>query len=171
MAALASALIVFADREIVPNRMSAGLRSISSSSIEELDALPPQSAGMPTYKLDVMKELRLRTPADALFVVFDPNTFAYYAGRRYIRDVDPRLAPFYQATDKFSAFRILKQLGVQYVYLQEFGWPTIDHSFIHEILADTTLSTKVFEKFGCRVYRLADDEAGSPALRSGAGEP
>jgi hypothetical protein len=157
---LIGSFLVFAGREIFPHIPNAALRSIAGTKVEELDALPPQPYQTYEYELEVMKELRARTPANAFFVVFYPNTFAYYADRRYMRDVDPRLVPFYRASTKNEGFAVLRRLHIQYVYLQSWSWPTVDHSRIREIVADPSLSTEIFEKFGYKVFRLADGEVG-----------
>lgn len=128
---------------------------VTGTQYDELDAMPSHAHPSHLVELDVMKEVRARTPRDAVFVVFHMNTFAYYADRRFIRDVDPRMIPFYRAADTVAAAAALRELGVGYVYLQPWSWPTVDNSLINSLVSDPAQATLVLEKHGYRVFRLS----------------
>ena len=128
---------------------------IGGTQYDELDAMPVHPYPSHLSEVDVIKELRNRTPPDAVFAVFNMNAFAYYADRRFVRDVDPRMVPFYRAADTEAAAGALRHLGVGYVYLQPWSWPTIDNSRIRDVVSDPRYATLVFEKHGYRIFRLA----------------
>jgi hypothetical protein len=87
------------------------------------------------------------------------NPFAYYADRRFIRDVDPRMVPFYQAKTDSAAVAALRQLGIDYVFLPPWAWPTILHSRIRSITEDAQTASLVADVAGYRVYHLSPAEA------------
>jgi hypothetical protein len=87
-------------------------------------------------------------------LTFYQRGFAYYAERRFISDLDPRLVSFYKADNKLTAVTQLRELRVTYIYYPPWSWPTINGSLIKAITDDATLSTLVLEKFGFKVYRL-----------------
>lgn len=128
--------------------------TIGGTQYDALDAMPIHAELGHLGELDVVKEVRARTPKDAVFVVFNMNSFAYYADRRFVRDVDPRMIPFYRSADTASAAAALRALGVGYVYLQPWSWPTVDNSLIKSLVADPAYATLVFEKHGYRIFRL-----------------
>jgi hypothetical protein len=141
-------------RDIAPQVRHLSLGSLDRSRFDELAAMPAQGQGDTLAQLEVIREIRARTPADALFLVFTQNAFAFYAERRFIRDIDPRLTSFYRAKDKMSAYGILKQAGIDYVFLPSWTWPTIQNSWIDAIVRDPSLASLVVDRFGYRVYRL-----------------
>jgi hypothetical protein len=128
--------------------------SLERSRFQELADLPPQSTAGTFGELEAIRVLREKTPPDAYFAVFNQNTFAYYAGRRFIRDYDTRMADFYLAPTKVAAFEVLRRLGVDHVYLPSWSWPPVDKSFIKAIVQDPAMAILVDERFGYRIYRL-----------------
>jgi hypothetical protein len=140
-------------RNLVPNVANASLGSLLRTRFQELEYMPPTTGG-PLNELEVLREIRHRTPPDATFLTFYQRGFAYYAERRFISDLDPRLIFFYRAGDKLTAITRLRELRVDYIYYPPWSWPTINRSLIKAITDDATLSTLVLEKFGFKVYRL-----------------
>lgn len=128
--------------------------ALTATPAEELAALPAQPGPSQFSEMEAIKELKQKTPSDAKFLVFNMNAFAYYADRRFIRDVDPRMIPFYRARTKREAVAFLRELEVDYIYIQPWSWPTVDNSLIKSVVADSSLATLVLEKYGYRVFRL-----------------
>jgi hypothetical protein len=154
LAVLGCGVFLMLAREVVPQLPNLAFGALDRSRFEELAAMPPQDKLDALSELEAIRDLRAHTPEDATFVVFVQNTFAYYAGRRFIRDVDPRMADFYRAADKEAALAVLRRLGVGYVYLPGWSWPTVDHSFIKAIVEDPALAEPVAGRFGYRTFRL-----------------
>jgi hypothetical protein len=149
---LQGAAILFA-RDLSPNFATTSLGSLLRTRMQELEYMPRVTGG-PLNELEVLREIRSRTPPDSLFLTFYQRGFAYYAGRPFISDLDPRLVAFYRADDKLTAVTQLRKLRVNYIYYPPWSWPTINRSLIKAITDDATLSTLVLEKFGFKVYRL-----------------
>lgn len=154
LAVLGCGVFLTLAREAVPQLPNLAFGALTRSRFEELAAMPPQSKLDVLSELEAIRDLRAHTPEDATFVVFVQNAFSYYAGRRFIRDVDPRMADFYRTADKEAALAVLRRLGVGYVYIQSWSWPTVDHSFIKAIVADPALAEPVAGRFGYRTFRL-----------------
>jgi hypothetical protein len=154
---LAQAFWVFLARDVHPNIQNLSMGSLLRSRFEELDAMPPQELAGPLGELQVLRELRVLTPPDAHFITFYQRGFAYYANRHFISDLDPRLVDFYRASDKKNGFAFLRRLGINYVYLPGWSWPTIDKSEIKNIIDDPTLATRILDRFGYKAYRLNAD--------------
>lgn len=146
-------------RDAPPQLSNMRIGGIDRSRYAELDSLPSQTPNGLLPYLEIVRQIRAKTPADAYFLVMWQNAFAYYAGRRFIRDVDPRMAPFYKATDKGAAVAEIKRLGIDYVFLPPWGWPTILHSMIRPIVEDPRLASLVADVAGYRVYHLTLAEA------------
>jgi hypothetical protein len=148
--------IAIAGREIVPHLADVKLSGLwQRDRFTESSLISDQPVGSFLAEIDMVRRVRTMTPPDAYFLVFHQNTFAYYAGRRFIRDVDTRLVDFYRAPDKDAALAQLRQLGIQYVYLPPWSWPTIQNSKILDILKDPAAAQLVIEHAGYRLYRLS----------------
>jgi len=145
---------IFAAQYISPKLPQVAAGSLLRSPFEELEDVPPQQTEGDLAELQGMVQLRKETPADALFLTFHQRSFAYYAERRFISDLDPRLVDFYRARDKRTAIAVLRRLCVDYVYLPSWSWPTIANSFIKDIVGDSQFSTKIFSRNGYELYRL-----------------
>ena len=60
----------------------------------------------------------------------------------------------YQAQDKEAALVHLHRLGVQYLLLPPWTWPTVQNSKITDIIKDPAMAQLVVEHAGYRLYRL-----------------
>ena len=78
----------------------------------------------------------------------------YYAGRRMLSYLDPRLVPFYSAREPAEALATLKALGVTHVHLPDYGLPPLYDSQLHKILRSLNMATLVFQADGYQIYRL-----------------
>lgn len=156
-----SALLLFqaamiAGRLLAPQLPDADTsRAFARTRAEDLALRPQPEPGPYMQELDVIAEIRARTPRDAFFLVFSQNAFAFYAERRFIRDVDLRLVPFYRATSDGEALKVLRALGIEYVYLPPWmDWPTISRSRIMAVVGNPGAAHLVFEHRGFRLYRM-----------------
>ena len=148
-------LIAVSGREIAPHLTDVNLENTwQRDRFAEAAMIRAQPAGSFLAEIDMVRRVRDRTAPDAFFLVFHQNTFAYYAGRHFIRDVDTRLVEFYRARDQRVALAELRNLGVQYVYLPPWSWPTIQNSRILDIINDPAVAGLVLEHAGYRLYRL-----------------
>lgn len=141
-------------REVVPELPRLRLGALDRSRFAELDAMPAHATAGYLGELEALRELRAKTSKDAFFLTFFQNNFSYYSERRFIRDVDPRMIPFYRATTKELAIEELQRLGINHVYIPSWSWPTIDRSHINGIVNDPALAELLVSQFGYRVYRL-----------------
>lgn len=156
--ALATGLWVVLAREIAPELGNLRFGGIDQSQYAELARVPSPAPAGSLAQLEIVRQIRDKTPPDAYFLVMNQNLFAYYAERRFIRDVDPRLVPFYRARDRAAAVAVLKSFGIDYVYLPSYEWPTVTHSWIRPIAEDPNLASLVLDVSGNRVYRLSVTE-------------
>jgi hypothetical protein len=154
-AVLALGVLAIAAREVVPQVPQLGLaRAFERDRFEESAAIAHQKPGSFLVEVDMVRRVRELTSPDAFFLIFHQNTFAYYANRRFIRDVDVRLVEFYRAPDKESALSVLRRFGFDYVYLPPWRWPTIDNSYIKPIVEDPAHARLVLDVAGYKLYQL-----------------
>jgi hypothetical protein len=132
--------------------------SLLRSRFEELVAMPPQERVGDLSELQVIREIRDKTPPAAVFLTFYHRAFAYYAQRQFVSDLDLRMLDFYRAADKESALAILQKIGIEYVYLPPWSWPTIDRSCIKNIIHDPKLATPILDRSGYRLYKLKAEQ-------------
>jgi hypothetical protein len=147
---LAMAVCVF----IAPSLADVRLGGLGEDPSAELVAMHNPAPGSPLEQLALIREARQVLPQDALVLVFDQNAFAYYGGRQTIRDVDPRMIPFYLAKDRAAALAQLHALGITDFYLPPWSWPTIDHSLIKAIAGDPTVARTLVERAGYKLVEL-----------------
>ena len=153
--ALLQGVWVFIARYAQPNLSDVVLGSLLRSPFDELAAVPPQEQAGPLSEMQALRELRAKTPVDGHFLTFYQRGFAYYAQRPFISDLDPRMVEFYLAADTASALAVLRRLGIEYIYLPSWSWPTVDNSLITEIVHDPSLATLIVDRFGYRIYQLS----------------
>lgn len=98
---------------------------------------------------------RENLPKDALVLAFRAAEFPYYAQRRIIRNLDPRLIPIYAMSNADEAHRALLALGIEWVYLPySYADPTIYNSIFDEILGRPRFVSIVAQDSLYRICRL-----------------
>lgn len=102
---------------------------------------------------NVVKYLRLHTPPEAVVLSLQPANM-YYANRRMISYLDPRLIPFYKEEDIDRAWDFLRDLGVRYVHARERSFPPLYNSSLERILAREDLAKLVFSEKGYQLYEM-----------------
>ncbi len=120
---------------------------------------PAQLARWPHF--EVMRYLRDETPSDALVLTMKPADM-FYARRKMVSYLDPRLLPFYAETDPARAWQALRQIGVTHVHLTDYMLPPLYRSALMPMLADSRHATLVSDAEGYQIYRLHGD-ASAPA--------
>lgn len=107
------------------------------------------------------------TPQDAVVLAERPADL-YYADRRMISFLDPRLVPVYREPDPVRAAQLLTRLGVTHLQLPGYFHPAIYRTAVEAIAARPDLSTLVFSHGGDQLYAL-DRPAGrlGPARQVG----
>jgi hypothetical protein len=95
--------------------------------------------------------LRNQTETDSLVLSLRPADM-YYAKRRMISYLDPRLLPFYSEKDPVKGLQILKDLGIQYVQVSDYFLPPAYNSTLMEILARPDLSSLVYNNIDPQTF-------------------
>ena len=152
-AALALALfgqsLVFAHHAFGKNQI--GFATLGESFADKLSKVPE-------YQLT--DYLRNETPTDALVLTLKPADM-YYSGRKAVSYLDERLAGFYTAPDIAHAYRSLKDLGIAFVHVPNYGLPPLYNSALWEILSDHSLSKLAFSTAGGQIYVLETQDSAS----------
>jgi hypothetical protein len=94
------------------------------------------------------------TSKDSVFLVFRIAEFAYYAERPFIRDIEPKMKPFYLSKSKDEALKVLNELGISYLLIPKYAIPMVYRSYVPQIISDPEISELVFETIGMSIYRL-----------------
>lgn len=105
----------------------------------------------PGYR--VARFMTERLPADALILSERPAEM-YYAGRRMMSFLDPRLVPAYLERDPVAAVARLRTLGITHLQLPGYSHPAIYNTTVQAIAARPDLSTLVFSAGTEQVYAL-----------------
>lgn len=106
----------------------------------------------------VTRFLREETPNDAVVLSFKPADM-YYASRRQISYLDPRMVPVYNATDPAAAAAILHSLGVRFIHVPDYGLPPLYNSIMTPLLRDPQFSVIASSGDFNQVYELRDRSA------------
>ena len=126
--------------------------SKNNLSFSELGRDFQQTLGqVPDYQL--IEYLRTQTPADAVVFSLKPSDM-YYAQRRQIGYLDPRLVPVYEAAGAEEALILLKDLGVSYIHVPSYGLPPLYNSPVIEIMRDRRATTLRYSNAGGQIYEL-----------------
>ncbi len=112
---------------------------------------------------EVMRYLRDETPPNALVLSMKPADM-FYAGRRMVSYLDPRLLPFYaEAADDAQAWQLLRSLGISHVHMTDYLLPPAYMSRLMSMVTDTRYAALVSDAEGYQIYELRGDAAGSEA--------
>ena len=79
----------------------------------------------------------------------------FYAKRRMISYLDPRLVDYYRQTDVDKAFSILRSLGITHFHVPDYSLPVDYNSALPELLSDPRLTRLVHFDSGYALYELA----------------
>ncbi len=114
-------------------------------------------SGFGRYK--IIDYINNRTSRDSTILVFRQNDFALYAKRRFIRHLDPRMIPVFQTGDKYKAAQLMREMGIDYIFIPSYLTPTYTDTCIHSVIADTSLCDLIVESDGAKLYRLSPSPA------------
>jgi hypothetical protein len=106
-----------------------------------------------TPAFSVIHYIRHQTPKDETVLSMRPADM-YYADQRMISYLDPRLLPFYRASDVEFAYHLLQDLGVRFVQIHENTLPPVYNSALQEILNRQDLSHLAYSAGGNQLYEL-----------------
>lgn len=101
-------------------------------------------------------EMSRRIPEEALVLAMRPADM-YYAKRKMISYLDPRLMPFYREQDPETAAGMLKSLGIRYILMSDYSLPPAYGSSLLTLLADPRLSRLVYSSGMTQLYALEPD--------------
>ena len=102
-----------------------------------------------------MDFLRLNTAQNSLVLSLKPADM-YYSHRKMVSYLDPRLVKFYATDNMEEGLSLLKEIGINYIYLPDYSLPPFYNSILHKIIADTHYSTLQFSIGGFQIYKLED---------------
>jgi hypothetical protein len=109
---------------------------------------------LPSFKIH--REMDERIPEEALVLSLRPADM-YYAKRKMVSYLDPRLIPFYREPTPGKAVEMLKALGIRYVFMPDYSLPVVYNSSLMSILADPQLSRVVLNEGAAQLYELTAD--------------
>lgn len=120
------------------------------------------------HRLEVARTLRDYVPKGELVLSMRPSDM-YYADRKMVSYLDPRLVSFYNEPDTDRAHKMLRALGIEYVYMPNYFMPPVYNSRLKDIIADRRFSEIAVATPNARLYRLVDspDSGQGPALSFG----
>lgn len=149
-------IIHFLHREVMPQRHLLTIQGLfTRDRFEMLEALPDGEMYAHYMELQGLKTLRADSTSESVVLtVLNNGTYMFLGGREQLRDVDPRLLPFYRAETLQEARAHLRGFGVTHIYTTPHAFPTRTNSYIDVILSDPQLSTRIYESALVHVYRL-----------------
>lgn len=100
-----------------------------------------------------MRYVREQTPPDSLILSTKPADM-FYADRRMVSYLDPRLAAFYASSDAAEAADILHSLGITHLHAIDYGLPAFTNSQAQQIARDPKLSELLFQADGVQIFAL-----------------
>lgn len=121
-------------------------------SVRELD-LPQKEKLRRWSAYGAVAYLHERTPAGSTILSLKPADM-YYADRRMVSYLDPRLLRFYSEENPSAAARCLRDLGISYLHVPDYWLPPIYRSSLRTIMAREDLSTLVYSANGHQIYVL-----------------
>ncbi|MBL8342009.1 MAG: hypothetical protein JNL30_11115 [Rubrivivax sp.] len=117
----------------------------------------------------VVRHLAEQSPRDALVLSLKPADM-YYARRRMISYLDPRMLAFYASATPAEAAAKLHQLGVTHIHLPDYFLPPVFASQLMELAAASRWTRIAADEAGYQILTLVPP--GAAAVESGkAGVP
>jgi 4-amino-4-deoxy-L-arabinose transferase-like glycosyltransferase len=111
---------------------------------------------------EVMRYLRDETPKSALVLTMKPADM-FYADRKMVSYLDPRLLPYYAERDSDeAAWRRLRSLGISHVHMTDYLLPPVYMSRLMHLAADPRYMTLVSDSEGYQIYALAESGGQAP---------
>ena len=105
--------------------------------------------------------LKHAVPQDATVLSMKPADM-YYAGRRMISYLDPRLLPFYADRDVVAACQKLRDLGVRYIHVPDYSLPPVYNSALQGIMGRRDLTRLAYSAGGNQIYELRSADSVIP---------
>ncbi len=103
--------------------------------------------------IPAMTFIQQHLPPDAVVLAMNPADM-YYANRRMVSYLDPRMTSFYSEPSPENAVAALKALGIGYVYVTAGALPPYYNSTLQTITADPKLTTLAYDSGGNQIYAL-----------------
>lgn len=103
--------------------------------------------------IGIARNLNADVPADKKVLAIRPADM-FYADRRMVSYLDPRMVPLYGERDPVAFVAKLKALGVEYVQMPNYFIPPVSNSALMPALARPDLSTLVRDVYVHQLYRL-----------------
>ncbi len=91
---------------------------------------------------------------DNLLLTFRMDQLAYYTKARFIRYLDRRLIPFYQADSMPDALRVLRALGITHVFIPNYSLAAMENSWIRSIMGNPSYAEVIARNLHGSLYKL-----------------
>jgi 4-amino-4-deoxy-L-arabinose transferase-like glycosyltransferase len=131
-----------------------GYRARSFLLGEELSLLSWQARLQKWPAYGAVEYLRVSTPSDALVLSLKPADM-FYARRRMISYLDPRLLAFYAERDIERGYQALQDLSITHIHVPDYSIPPLYNSVLQDILSRPDLTKLAFEEGGYQIYELS----------------
>ncbi len=103
----------------------------------------------------VVRRIASSTPADAVVLTMHPADM-YYARRRMVSYLDPRLCDLYRDPSPERVAATLRDLGVGYIHLSDYLLPPMYNSALQAVAADPRLTRLVCAEGFTQLFALED---------------
>lgn len=110
--------------------------------------------------------LRQYTPEDAKVLALRPADM-FFADRKMVSYLDPRMLSFYEQRKVEPAWRVLRSMGLSYVQLPDYALPPFYNSQLMPLLASQRYAELVYDRGGYQIYRLLDSSPAEYELNEG----
>ncbi len=97
--------------------------------------------------------MRNNLPQDALVLSLRPADM-YYSQRKMLSFLDERLLSVYQEASADRAASLLRELGVSYIHVPDYGVPATYNSVLDSVIENPRLTRLVHSNGGTRIFEL-----------------
>ena len=94
-------------------------------------------------------------PKDALVLSMRPADM-YYANRKMISHLDPRMVPIYREKDPRAALAQMQALGLTHIHMTDYGLPVSYRTALGSVINAPEMASLIHASGGTQVYRLGD---------------
>ena len=95
-------------------------------------------------------------PKNAVILAFQQSNLAMYSDKHFVSFMDPMLIPVYKADSEELAYKLLKQIGINYIYIPNFSDPTFFNSQIANLTGDPKYTELLYQSGFSRIYKLRE---------------
>jgi hypothetical protein len=105
-------------------------------------------------QLRIIEHINTETHENSVILSLKPADM-YYANRRMVSYLDPRLIELYSTQDPQHALEELTALGITHIHAVDYGLPVFANSVLQYLMSDAALTTLLFQADGNQLYQLS----------------